>query len=107
MTGIHSMSESVFKQSLQGKTAPAEFVRVTSWPRLRTPWLALTGLLGVLTGVFVLSLVVGSVGIPLGDVLTVFLGGEPARATWTDIVLNFRLPKALTALLAGAALGVS
>jgi iron complex transport system permease protein len=69
--------------------------------------LALVGLAAVLLGVFILSLALGSVRIPLGDVLTVLLGGEPAKATWTNIVLKFRLPKALTATLAGAALAVS
>lgn len=64
-------------------------------------------LVGLLMGVFILSLVAGSVSIPLGDVLKILTGGQPARATWTTIVLDFRLPKALTALLAGAALGVS
>ena len=45
--------------------------------------------------------------IPLADVFEILLGSEPARATWTTIVLIFRLPKALTATLAGAALAVS
>lgn len=71
----------------------------------RSGWLVLLACL--LVGVFVLSLVLGSVNIPVGDVLTILTGGTPARATWTTIVLDFRLPKALTALLAGAALGVS
>jgi iron complex transport system permease protein len=78
-----------------------------TWPRGggRRAGLALLGV-GLL-GVFLLSLAVGSVNIPLGDVLRILTGGEPARATWGTIVLDFRLPKALTALLAGAALGVS
>jgi ABC-type Fe3+-siderophore transport system permease subunit len=60
-----------------------------------------------LLGVFLLSLAVGSVNIPLSDVLRILTGGEPACATWGTIVLDFRLPKALTALLAGAALASS
>jgi iron complex transport system permease protein len=40
-------------------------------------------------------------------VLTILVGGEPLRATWVTIINDFRLPKALTATLAGAALGVS
>ncbi len=71
----------------------------------RTGWLVVLGCL--LLVVFILSLVLGSVNIPVGDVLTILTGGTPARSTWTTIVLDFRLPKALTALLAGAALGVS
>lgn len=64
-------------------------------------------LLAVLVAVFLLSLAVGSVSIPLADILKILSGNEPARATWRTIVLDFRLPKALTAMLAGAALGVS
>lgn len=57
--------------------------------------------------VFVTSLVIGSVQIPLADVLRVLMGGEASKSAWTDIVLKFRLPKALTALLSGAALSAS
>ncbi len=84
-------------------TTNATQMRITS--NTRHGWLlVLTGLLLV---VLILSLVVGSVNIPLGDVLKILMGGEPARKTWTTIMLDLRLPKALTALLAGAALGVS
>lgn len=69
--------------------------------------LSLLALAGGLLGAFLLSLAVGSVVIPLEQIITILLGGEAARATWTTILLDFRLPKALTALLAGAALGVS
>jgi iron complex transport system permease protein len=61
----------------------------------------------LLVVIFLLSLAMGSVSIPLPDIVTILFGGEPARATWTNIVLKFRLPKALTAMLAGAALAVS
>ncbi len=64
-------------------------------------------LAGLLLGIFMLSLVVGSVNIPFEDVLKILTGGQAARGSWTTIVLDFRLPKALTAILAGAALGVS
>lgn len=69
-------------------------------------WL-LVGLALLLLLAFLISLAMGSVRIPLPDILTILLGGEPARATWTDIVFKFRLPKAITAMLAGAALAVS
>ncbi|MBN1122986.1 MAG: iron ABC transporter permease [Anaerolineae bacterium] len=72
----------------------------------RQRWI-LTGLAAALIAVFVLSLALGSVRIPLGDVLRVLAGGEAGKDSWTSIVLKFRLPKALTALLAGAALAVS
>ena len=60
-----------------------------------------------LVAVFLLSLAVGSVEIPLDQIIRVLLGGEAERTAWTNIVLKFRLPKALTAMLAGMALGVS
>lgn len=59
-----------------------------------------------LCAAFFLNLAFGSVTIPLADIATIILGGEPTKATWSEIVLNFRLPKALTAMLAGAGLAV-
>lgn len=64
-------------------------------------------LAAVLVVCFGLDLAAGSASIPLGDVLTVLTGGDADRPAWTQIVLQFRLPKALTAVLAGAALAVS
>ena len=64
-------------------------------------------LLSSLIFVFLLNLAFGSVHIPIQEVITILLGGEAQKATWTTIILKFRLPKALTATLAGAALGVS
>jgi iron complex transport system permease protein len=63
-------------------------------------------LLVVLIGIFLLSLALGSVPIPLDEIIRVLLGGQASRDSWTSIILKFRLPKALTALLAGAALGI-
>lgn len=60
----------------------------------------------LLIGAFLLSLATGSVTIPLDQIISILTGGEATRATWTTIILDFRLPKALTALLAGAALAV-
>jgi iron complex transport system permease protein len=49
----------------------------------------------------------GSVLIPVRDVFSILLGGSAEKASWETIILGFRLPRALTALLAGAALAVS
>lgn len=68
--------------------------------------LLVIGLLVLLIGIFLLSLAIGSVNIPLEDVIRVITGQEASRASWHSIVLNFRLPQAITAMLAGAALGV-
>lgn len=69
--------------------------------------LLLLALLAILAFVFLLSLAVGSVNIPLDQILAVLLGGEAERDAWTNIILKFRLPKAITAATAGAALGIS
>ena len=55
---------------------------------------------------FLLDLALGSVTIPLEDIVTIIAGGKATKPSWSEIVLNFRLPKALTATLAGAALAV-
>ena len=77
------------------------------WPQLGLRRISLFALLALLVIAFVLSLAIGSVNIPPDNVVRILLGGVPDRATWADIVLKFRLPKALTATLAGAALAVS
>jgi iron complex transport system permease protein len=63
-------------------------------------------LLLALVVVFMLSLALGSVPIPLDEIIRILLGGQASRESWGNIILKFRLPKALTALLAGAALGI-
>lgn len=72
-------------------------------------WTRRFGLLGlgfVLVLALALSLGFGSVSIPLRELFVVLSGGDPSRASWGHIVLDVRLPRALTAALAGAALGV-
>ena len=78
-----------------------------NWPQLSIRRSALWALLLALLALFLLSLLLGSVRIPLSEVLTILLGGTPEKTTWQTIVLQFRLPKAITAVLAGAALSVS
>ncbi|MDR3219698.1 MAG: iron ABC transporter permease [Dysgonamonadaceae bacterium] len=55
---------------------------------------------------FCSNLFFGSVSIPSLAVMDILLGRSVEKAVWTDIVLRFRLPQALTALLAGPALAV-
>jgi iron complex transport system permease protein len=54
---------------------------------------------------FLLELAIGSVYIPLSDVVRILTGGEATRSVWEPIVLQFRLPGALNAAVSGAALG--
>ncbi|MEC4812870.1 MAG: iron ABC transporter permease [Scytonema sp. PMC 1069.18] len=74
-------------------------------PHLNT--LLFPTLLIILILTFLLNLALGSVHIPLNQVITILLGQQPEKNTWTTIILKLRLPKAITATLAGAALGVS
>jgi len=55
---------------------------------------------------FVLDLVIGSVKIPFEEFINIFTG-EEVKASWQYIILDFRLPKAITAILAGASLSVA
>ncbi|UWP49808.1 iron ABC transporter permease [Hoylesella buccalis ATCC 35310] len=54
-----------------------------------------------------LNLLVGSVAIPTQDVLTILCGQDVGKPSWQFIILQSRLPQALTALLCGAALSTS
>lgn len=49
----------------------------------------------------------GSVTIPFKDVVNSLTGGQASKSTWEYIIINYRLPKALTAILVGMGLSVS
>jgi len=55
---------------------------------------------------FLLDLVIGSIRIPFGEIINIFTGNnvDPIHA---EILLNFRVPKAISAILAGASLSVA
>lgn len=54
-----------------------------------------------------LDLALGSARVPLAEVVAALFGSGASRPGWQSIVLEYRLPKALTATLAGASLAVS
>lgn len=56
---------------------------------------------------FVLNLVMGSVSIPLGDTVSILLGDHDVKPSWQFIIMQSRLPQALTAILCGSALAAS
>lgn len=56
---------------------------------------------------FLVNLFYGSVDIPSKNVLAILFGGDAERESWRLIVLETRLPQAVTALLAGAAISVA
>lgn len=55
---------------------------------------------------FGLNILVGSVSIPANDILRILVG-EDVKPSWRYIVLESRLPQAITALLGGGSLAVS
>lgn len=64
-------------------------------------------LISVLLLAFVLDLVLGSVNIPLREVTEILFSGNASKKSWEIIILDSRLPKALTAIISGMALSVS
>jgi iron complex transport system permease protein len=56
---------------------------------------------------FLMNIAIGSIYIPLRDVIDILLGKEANLESWAIIINKSRLPQALTAALAGAGLAVS
>jgi len=56
---------------------------------------------------FFFNISLGSVAIPFKDVFYILLGENTSKETWQTIVLNFRVPKAITAILVGSGLSIS
>jgi iron complex transport system permease protein len=56
---------------------------------------------------FIISLSFGSVRIPMNDVMNILTGHESSKVVFGKIIWNIRLPKAITAVLAGAALSMA
>jgi len=79
---------------------PQATIYASKWWLWALLWLGLACL-------FFIRIGIGSVNIPLEDILRVLAGDVASKASWTTIVKDVRLPRAITALLAGASLGVS
>ncbi|MCM1218400.1 MAG: iron ABC transporter permease [Muribaculaceae bacterium] len=56
---------------------------------------------------FIMNLLLGSVHIPMGDIIGILSGQKNDNAIWTNIIMKSRLPQSLTAAMAGAGLAVS
>ncbi|MCA2001693.1 MAG: iron ABC transporter permease [Chloroflexi bacterium] len=74
---------------------------------IRNPRWMWSGLFAALLLAWLLSLTVGSVRIPIREVVNILFGGKASQETWAVIVMDFRLPKSITALLAGSALAIA
>ncbi|WP_435263568.1 iron chelate uptake ABC transporter family permease subunit [Tenacibaculum sp. nBUS_03] len=49
----------------------------------------------------------GSVKIPLSAIFEIFIGEASLKDSWQTIIINYRLPKAITAILVGSGLSIS
>lgn len=111
MTGLLLAPPSV-QGGVEGGTGPdvdgrdADRVKLSPPRRGRVP-LALTGLAVSLLVLELLALALGPVRVPLGDTVRVLVGAEPSDPRWQVVIQTLRLPRALTATLVGAALGVA
>jgi iron complex transport system permease protein len=57
--------------------------------------------------VFFINISYGTVAIPFAELLKSLLGEKTTKSSWAVIIWQFRLPKAITAVLVGTALSVS
>ena len=53
-----------------------------------------------------INLSYGSINIPLKSILQTFIGSDSAKESWQYIILQYRLPKAITAVLVGSGLSI-
>ena len=56
---------------------------------------------------FLLNISFGSVSIPFKAIFAILFGDESIKESWQTIIINFRLPKAITAILVGSGLSIS
>ena len=56
---------------------------------------------------FVINIIYGAVKIPINSIIDIFSGNDDVNESWKYILLQTRLPQALTAILCGGALAVS
>ena len=54
-----------------------------------------------------LNISLGSVSIPIKDVFNSLIDGNSSKETWDYIIINYRLPKAITAIVVGIGLSIS
>lgn len=59
-----------------------------------------------LLALMLVNISLGSVHIPLKEIISIVVGSKSSEPVWEDIVWNFRITKALTCILAGSALAL-
>lgn len=70
------------------------------------PWLIILVAFGAILSLFMLDLSLGSVKISVEELLNI-ISGKASKKSWEYIFFNFRLPKAITAMLTGAGISVA
>ncbi|WP_298454385.1 iron ABC transporter permease [uncultured Prevotella sp.] len=60
-----------------------------------------------ITVLFVINIIYGAVTIPINSIVDILCGNNNTNESWAYIILQTRLPQALTAILCGGALAVS
>ncbi|WP_340198962.1 FecCD family ABC transporter permease [Ascidiimonas sp. W6] len=56
---------------------------------------------------FFVNISLGSVKIPIDEIISMLVGNIPEKSSWSYILFQYRLPKSITAILTGAALSLS
>ena len=62
---------------------------------------------GVLLVALLINISLGSVDIYVTDIVKIIVGDDTLKESWRTIILDYRLPKAITAILVGAGLSIS
>ena len=57
--------------------------------------------------IVIINISLGSVYIPLKQIFLSFFDGQVEKESWKSIILNYRLPKAITAIIVGSGLSIS
>ena len=86
--------------------ATADSAGVFRMRRSRVP-LVLTGLTVALVLLSLAALALGPVTVPLSDTVRVLVGATPSDPRWQVLIETLRAPRALTAIVVGAALGTA
>lgn len=76
-------------------------------PKTKTYTLTFIILFVCLLFCWLLNISLGSVNIPLSDIFSSFFGEQTSKEQWQYIILDWRLPKSLTAILVGSGLSIS
>ncbi len=91
---------------MTGKVSPVQELQVLH-PENQVGHIAMYGLLLLVALCFILDVALGSVPIPLREVVSILSGHGSDNAAYIYIIEKIRLPKALTAVMVGCGLSVS